>query len=516
MRFVLRAVGGPRPFWTHWRGRERVAASFQRKFLAATFILAGAIAPVMLNPNLAAAQESTSWQSESGDVVHAVVTVNKSRTYKLRQPFEKAVVGEPSVADVLPLTDNSLYVQGKKVGTTNVSVFDSNKRLIGVLDLEVTPDTGTLRDKIQASTGSGNIRVGNSNGQVVLSGEASDAVAAARAVNLAKGLVPEAAVVDAMKIQESQQVMLKVRFLEVSREAANAFGINISVLKGGKEIAATGTGIGATSFPAVAGSLAGAASSSTPFGVAVATLVNHGTSIDALISALETKSLVRRLAEPELVAMSGDTASFLAGGEFPVPAPQPGSSGSGTTITVSYKQYGVQLAFSPTVLANGLINLRLAPTVSEIDTTNAIEISGFSIPAITEREAKTTVELRDGQSFAIAGLLQTTNAANINQVPWLGSLPVLGALFRSSAYQKNETELIVVVTPHLVKPMAPGSRVATPFDDRMPGNDIDVFALGLMERKKSYAEYVTKGGDVQGPYGDIIGDQSAESYVNKK
>ena len=170
------------------------------------------------------------------------------------------------------------------------------------------------------------------------------------------------------------------------------------------------------------------------------------------------------------------------------------------------------------MLSNGLINLRLAPSVSEIDNTNAVQVSGFTIPALTMREARTTVELRDGQSFAIAGLLQSDIVENIDQLPWLGSVPVLGTLFSSKSYQKNETDLVVIVTPHLVKPAAPGDHLATPFDQRLQGNDIDIFAMGQLERKKKYTDYVTSGGDLQGPYGHIIRarPQDADAYVTKK
>jgi pilus assembly protein CpaC len=265
-----------------------------------------------------------------------------------------------------------------------------------------------------------------------------------------------------------------------------------------------------------AGTLAGV--TGAPFGTALASLVNKGTSVDLLITALEEKGVVRRLAEPDLIALSGDTASFLAGGSFPVPTVQPGGAGSVPVITTTYQPFGVQLTFSPTVLSNGLINLRLSPSVSEIDTTNAVQVSGFSIPALTMREARTTVELRDGQSFAIAGLLQSDIVENIDQLPWLGSVPVLGTLFSSKSYQKNETDLVVIVTPHLVKPAAPGDHLATPFDQRLPGNDFDIFAMGQLERKKKYTDYVTSGGDLVGPYGHIIEPepQDATAYVTKK
>ena len=182
---------------------------------------------------------------------------------------------------------------------------------------------------------------------------------------------------------------------------------------------------------------------------------------------MEAKGVARRLAEPDLIALSGDTASFLAGGEYPVPSVQ-SSSGTTPVITTQYYPYGVQLTFVPTVLANGIINLRLNPSVSELDYKNVVIIAGTAIPAITKREARTVIELRDGQSFAIAGLLQSDNSRDINQVPWLGSVPVLGALFSSKAYQQNETDLVVIVTPHLVAPAAPGQALATPFDKTLP------------------------------------------------
>jgi pilus assembly protein CpaC len=228
--------------------------------------------------------------------------------------------------------------------------------------------------------------------------------------------------------------------------------------------------------------------------------------IDTLITALETKGLLQRLAEPNLVALSGDTASFQAGGQIPVPIAV--TSGIGVaTPTIEFKDFGVLLRFRPTVLNSGIINLSINPEVSELDFSNAVTISGTTIPAITRRTATTTVELRDGQSFAIAGLLQADNLRNVSQLPWVGSLPVLGALFRSSSYQKSETDLVIIVTPHLVEPAAPGARLATPFDTTVPTNDADFFLFGNMERRKQYNDYVARGGDVHGPYGYMIGVQ---------
>jgi pilus assembly protein CpaC len=234
-----------------------------------------------------------------------------------------------------------------------------------------------------------------------------------------------------------------------------------------------------------------------PFGVALASL---GANLDVALTALETKGLVRRLAEPDLVALSGDTAAFLAGGELPIPTAQPGSTAGQLIITTEFKPFGIQLTFVPTVLPNGVINLRLAPSVSEPDFSNAVN----GIPSLTKREARTTIELRDGQSFAIAGLLSATNRRNVEQLPWIGSVPVLGALFRSASYQQEETDLVVIVTPHLIAPSVPGQRVASPLDNYMPTNDVDFFLVGEMEEKKKFRNYITSGGDIQGPYGHLI------------
>jgi len=461
------------------------------------------------------------------EVRHVTITLFKSRTLQVDKPFATALIGSPDIADILPMSDKAIYIQAKKVGTTNISIFDSNMQVLGVIDIEVTPDTGSLREKIGASTNDGGIHVSSINGQVVLSGEATDAVSADRALSVAKGLSPDTPVVNAMKIATTQQVMLKVRFLEVSREGGRQLGVNWFVNNKGRgatigaqtpEIAlAPGTGgaSGGNGIPIfqTIGTLAGGATG--PFGVALASLVNKGTSVDVMVNALETKGLVRRLAEPDLVALSGDTASFLAGGEFPVPVAQSTSTGV-PTITVDYKPFGVELTFMPTVLANGIINLRLAPSVSELDFVNAVKISGFDIPALTKRQAKTTIELRDGQSFAIAGLLQNTSRGDISQLPWIGSVPVLGTLFRSTGFQQNDTDLVIIVTPHLVQPAAPGQQLASPLDSTLPGNDPDVFLMGQLERKK-FTQYVTSGGDVQGPYGHIIEiEHAADSRVVKR
>jgi pilus assembly protein CpaC len=204
-----------------------------------------------------------------------------------------------------------------------------------------------------------------------------------------------------------------------------------------------------------------------------------GTTADIFVKALEEKGLARRLAEPNLVALSGDTASFLAGGEFPFPV-----SAENDKISVEFKKFGIGLAFTPTVLSAGQINLKIEPEVSELDASNFIRVSkDVEIPTLIVRRASTTVELRDGQSFAIAGLLQSNHIKNQRQLPWLGDVPVLGALLRSSAWQKKETDLVIIVTPRLVKPRVPGQKLVTPLDSHVPSNDKEFFLDGRQEVK---------------------------------
>jgi pilus assembly protein CpaC len=482
------------------------------------------------------------------------LTVGKSRTLRIERPFAKAIVAAPDIADVLPISNQVIYIQAKKVGTTNVSLFDDKAQVVGIIDLAVNVDTANLQQKIRASTGGGGIQVSSSGSQVILSGLAADAVTADRALAVAKGLSPEG-VVNAMQVAPPQQVMLEVRFLEVVRDAGRHLGVNLigstpgpnGVRRGfstgrndtgfinttnppqtiptppiNDSTAAAATisnnqlstsGAGAVGIPiiATAGTLLG--TTAGPFGKILANLYsNNGTTLDVLVTALETKGLVRRLAEPNLIALSGDTARFLAGGEFPVPVAAT-TQGGIPTITIEFKKFGVELAFVPTVLSRGVINLRVEPSVSELDFSVGTTVNGTTVPGLTKRDARTTVELRDGQSFAIAGLLQTRNGKTLEQLPWIGSVPVLGALFRSSAYLQNETDLVIIVTPRLVAPAVPGQRLESPLDARLNGNDVDFFLNGQPETRKRYVDYVSVGGDLKGPYGHIVAPDAPATGV---
>ena len=475
----------------------------------------------MAQPNAAEISVDSSLNGGAGGAAvglhHVTVTLYKSRTVTVEKAFTKAIVGSNEIVDVLPISDRTLYLQGKKLGTTNVTVFDSEGRLVSILDVEVAIDIGEIQQKIQHSTGLDTVRVSATGNQVTLTGMVPDTVVADRAISVAKGLAGDA-VVNAMQIAPSQQVMLEVRFLEVSRTAGRDLGVNLFLSNAsgtrGFNTGAPGTaspltqvgpgpgGVPLFTTPSAGGTLL--TTTAGPFATVLANLMSNGHgSLDALVTALEQKGLVRRLAEPNLIALSGDTARFLAGGEYPIPVPSTTSSGA-PTVTVEYKKFGVELAFIPTVLSRGVINLRIEPSVSEPDFANTVQISGTVVPSFTVRNTRTTIELRDGQSFAIAGLLQDKNTRAISQVPWIGSVPVLGALFRSSDYQQQETDLVVIVTPHLVAPAVPGQRLASPLDERLPSNDVDFFLNGQTEVRKRYSDFVTSGGDLVGPYGHIV------------
>src|ERR1700730_6781553 len=320
-------------------------------------------------------------------------------------------------------------------------------------------------------------------------------------MSVATGLAPSG-VVNALKVTTPQQVMLKVRFVEADRTAARNLGIRWAFFKqNGNAAGVIGTQQStshipanpafpsSTTFPQVNSNtsisnsvldvVGGAGGVGSPFATVITQIVNSKFgSLDAVLSALEEQRVLRNLAEPNLIAMSGETADFLAGGEYPVPVVSAASAGTLPTVTIVYKEFGVKLSFTPTVLSRGVVSLKLMPEVSSLDFANAVSISGTVIPSLTTRRARTTVELRDGQSFAIAGLLQADSTRLHDQLPLLGSVPVLGALFRSSQFQQNETELVVLVTAYLVKPVPPSKKepqLKAPWDSSLAGNDLDFF-----------------------------------------
>ena len=496
----------PVPSVTRTAGRDSLLRAIIVLIMGGVFLSALAAPSGAADPN-----GNSTFVSERVAVKNVTVTMNKSLTVNVDRAFSRVIVGAADFADVLPLSDRSIYIQAKKVGATNVSLLNADGQLVSVLDVQIVLETAGLQQEIRSSTGSRGIQVSSAGGQLVLSGVALDAVAADRAVRIAKSLSGGTDVVNAMQVAPSQQVMLEVRFLEATRSAGTALGVNWNGTLG-STTASTGLGTAAVTggIPIVeaVGTFAGGGAGAPigqAFGTILSQLVNkNGVTINALVTALEQKGLVRTLAEPNLIALSGDKAEFHAGGEYPVPVASTPIPGALPTVTIVFKEYGVKLIFTPTVLSRGVINLVIEPEVSELDFTNAVSISGTIIPALTKRDLKTSVELRDGQSFALAGLLQENNVRNVSQIPWLGSVPVLGALFSSKAYQQNETDLVVIVTPHLVAPAVPGQRLASPLDARLPSNDVDFFLNGQPEVRKLYQDYVSSGGELTGPYGHLI------------
>ena len=420
-----------------------------------------------------------------------IVAVNKSQVLRVDVPFRRVAVGNAEIADVLPLSDRMVYVLGKQLGLTNVSIYGEGDRPLAVLDVSVTYDTQGLKSRLNDLFPRETVEVRAASGAIVLSGTASSGQAASQMLAVAEQYAPEK-VTNLMQVTGSQQVLLAVRFAEVSRTLSRELALNPLLSLDGDDARLDLT-------PLTAAALG------TTFG-GLFSFVTGDLTVDMLIDALESKGVVKTLAEPNLVAMSGDTASFLAGGEFPIPVAQEVAEG-GTTITVEFKQFGVSLSFTPTVVSGDLINLVVSPEVSQIDFTNAVLSTGFRIPGVTTRRATTTVELRDGQSFAIAGLLQSDFTDNVDQIPWLGDVPVLGALFRSTSYQRNETELVIIVTPYLVQP-GDGRALATPLDTFQAPSDFDLFFHGRVE-----APMLGAGGAAPAPSGHLVGAAPAGGFA---
>jgi len=419
------------------------------------------------------------------------VPINKSQVLRADRPYSKALIGNPDIADIVPISDTSVYVLGKKAGTTSLTLYDRSNSLIAVVDIVVGPDVMTLKRQLSDLIPGDAISARMSNDSIVLQGMVRNAVEADQAVQIAETYAP-GKVVNLLSLGSAQQVMLDVRFAEVKRSALSQIGVSWQnqgnqfkgVIGGDASLTPTGgtitTTVGGvtTEVPNNTGRLA-LGSIVGSFGIISKAFRAFGDNFNVTLDALERKGVVTTLAEPTLIALSGETASFLAGGEFPIPVSQ-GSGGNGggnTAITVQFKPFGVSLAFTPTVLADGVINLVVAPEVSSIDPSASITINNLVIPGLQTRRAKTVLEIRDGESFAMAGLLRKDFQDTIRQVPLLGSLPIIGALFRSTGFQHEETELVIIVTPHLVRPV-PAGALKSPTDRVGPPNEADLLING--------------------------------------
>lgn len=446
-------------------------------------LLLAAIAVVFCPPAIAVGQPTTqavdptlvsSGTSEDGRV-HLLP--NKSSVIVTKVPFKQISVGAPDIADVNPTGPSNLLITGKKPGTTQVIVWDDSDR-IQVIDVIVDFYLEELQALLRNTFPDSNIQVIAANSAILLRGRVPSIQVSEQAQMLAKPFSPS--VINMLEVAGGQQVMLEVKFAEVSKAATNALGVNFGLTDG---IGIAGSNIGQIA-PLGLMDLAGRPGLSYPSGGAAAvTLFGKGevggTGFITFIRAMRENSLLRVLAEPNLITMSGKEASFLAGGEFPVPTPQTGGGGDEfAAITVDYKEYGVRLKFLPVVLGNGNIHLQVSPEVSDLDYANAITVGGFQIPGIRTRRVSTSIELSDGQSFAVAGLLNDSTFSKKESTPVLGDIPVLGALFRSTRYERKETELVVLVTVHLVAAINPDKVSGLPGERWRHPTEAQLFMFG--------------------------------------
>jgi pilus assembly protein CpaC len=409
--------------------------------------------------------------------------VGHSKVFKTPFTLKRISVADPDIADIILISEREVYVNGLAPGVTNISMW--GKTRFTSASVMVEADLTLLKEKLHQVLPQEKIGAEAAGDSIVLSGEVSGPVAQSTALALA---LPYAGgkknkVVNLMHVGGVQQVMLEVRVAEINRLVAERIGINFNAVAPGGNFGVNQI----NSLATVTSLIRSFTRPGTTFTQNISTNITAmggwtaaGTLWTVFLDLLKQQNLGRVLAEPNLVTTSGQKASFLAGGEFPIPVPQSGIGGA-ATITVEYKKFGVQLEFTPTVLNDSKIAVKVHPIVSELDTSLGIPFTlegGYVVPGLRTREMNTHVEVHDGQTFSIAGLLSDTSRNIINKFPVLGDIPILGVLFRSTSYQKNETELVALVTPHLVKPMAPGA-ARLPTDKWIEPTDIDTYLLGL-------------------------------------
>ena len=389
------------------------------------------------------------------------VAKDKSAGFRLDYPVSQIVVAQPDMLQLVATTDRSFYIRGKAIGVTNLLIYDRQHHLAQVIDVRVGHDVGALQADIATALPGERITAASFADGVLLTGVASTMQVAERASSIAERYAPKA-VTNQIQVLAAKQIRVDVRVLEASRTSLKDMGFSMSANSPHGISFSTGTGLVSGLSPA------GTLNLATNVGPA---------QFDLSLQALEQKGIVRTLAKPNLIAMSGEEASFLAGGEFPYPVPQ-----ALNQVTIEFRQFGVKLNVTPYLQDNGQIKLKVAPEVSQLDPAHSIRIDNFTLPGLTVSRAATTVELRDGQSFAIAGMYQQGYNNAVNQVPGLADLPVLGALFRSADWQHQQTELVIIVTPHLVAPVDHIDDLPDPLKSADEPTAIDLILAGLTEK----------------------------------
>jgi pilus assembly protein CpaC len=390
---------------------------------------------------------NASFATNAKEAIPVNVLVGQSRVISFDTPIERFSVSNPDVAEAVLVTPTQVVVNGKAFGQINLIAWQKNTSRFVVFDVYVRTNLSLIDSQIRALFPKDDIRLSQANGSVVLSGSVSDPNIATQADAVVQAAGFKTVNMLTSPVKDLIQVQLQVRVAEVNRtrmrELGTSYGYQGSPGVGGY----VNGGGGPSSIGEVAGGvLSGTLASSL-------NLFVMGGNTLAMIRALQTQGALRALAEPNLIAMNGQQASFLAGGEFPVPIVQGGGGTNASTVTIVFKEYGVRLTFRPTVLDEDHIRLELEPEVSTLDFANGVKLNGFLIPGLRTRRAKTSVELRDGQSFALAGLLDNSETKTMSKVPGLGDIPILGNLFRSTQFQKNESELMFIVTSQIVKPV---------------------------------------------------------------
>ena len=401
------------------------------------------------------------------------VPMNRAVVVESDVPFAELSIANPGIADISTLSDRSIYVLGKAPGRTTLTLLSPDGKLISNVDVHVTPDIAEFKERLKQILPGENIEVRTANDGIVLSGTVSSTAKLDRALDLASRYAPDR-VSNLMVVGGTQQVMLKVRFAEMQRSVSKNLSASLAINSNSNTV---GGGIETGNWTSKANNLStvgtdGITWADNTKGGAFLGFSAGALEFGVLLEALESKGMVRTLAEPNLTALSGQEAKFLAGGEYPIPV----AAGQGE-IGIEYKPFGVELNFTPVVVDGDIINLTINAAVSSIDTTVALESNGFSINAFKRRETSTTVEMRDGESFAIAGLLQDDFRDLNGQVPWIGDVPIIGALFRSAEYQRAQSELVIIVTPHLVSPVN-GEALALPTDRVRIPTERELFLSG--------------------------------------
>ena len=387
---------------------------------------------------------NASFSTSTKDAIPVNVLVGQSRVISFDRPIERFSVSNPEIAEAVLVSSNQVVVNGKAFGQVNFIAWEKGTGQFIVFDVYVRTNLSLIDSQIRALFPKDDIRLSQANGSVVISGTVSDPRIAAQADSVIQAAGFKTVNLLESPVKDLRQVQLQVRVAEVNRQRMRELGSSYAY-QSSPGVGGFATGGGPGNVSEVAGGILNGTFSGL-------NLLVLGGNLTSMVRALQTQGALRALAEPNLIAMDGQQASFLAGGEYPVPIVQGGGSGT-QTITIVFKEYGVRLNFKPTIIDEDHIRLELEPEVSTLDFANGVKFDGFLIPGLRTRRAHTGVELRDGQSFALAGLLDNSETKSLSKVPGLGDIPILGNLFKSTQFQKNESELMFIVTAQMVKPV---------------------------------------------------------------